>query len=162
EVVEPGGRSGAFRVEPQGQRRASVRGRQGAAHELAPLDELHPELGPQPALVPLPRPGPGGDRQLQGVEPRQCRRVRPTPVPLRCRHRAVDAVILHRMSDDVNPPGSLPPLRQAQVAHTEERILAAATELFLADGYTATTLEAVARRARVGARTVYLRFGTKV
>jgi len=39
--------------------------------------------------------------------------------------------------------------------------VAAATELFLADGYTATTLEAVARRARVGARTVYLRFGTK-
>lgn len=65
------------------------------------------------------------------------------------------------MLDDVNPQGSLPPLRQAQVAHTEERIVAAATELFLADGYTATTLEAVARRARVGARTVYLRFGTK-
>ena len=39
--------------------------------------------------------------------------------------------------------------------------MAAATELFLADGYVATTLEAVAKRARVGARTVYLRFGTK-
>jgi len=65
------------------------------------------------------------------------------------------------MTDDVNPEGGLPSLRQAQVAHTEERILAAATELFLADGYVATTLEAVARRARVGARTVYLRFGTK-
>jgi len=70
--------------------------------------------------------------------------------------------MLHCMSDDVNPRGSLPPLRQAQVAHTEERIVAAAAELFLALGYTATTLEAVARRARVGARTVYLRFGTKV
>jgi AcrR family transcriptional regulator len=33
--------------------------------------------------------------------------------------------------------------------------------LFLADGYVATTLEAVARRAQVGARTVYVRFGTK-
>ena len=65
------------------------------------------------------------------------------------------------MTDDVNPEGGLPSLRLAQVAHTEERILAAATELFLADGYVATTLEAVARRARVGARTVYLRFGTK-
>ena len=65
------------------------------------------------------------------------------------------------MPDDVNPPDSLPPLRQAQVSQTEERIVAAATELFLGDGYTATTLEAVARRARVGARTVYLRFGTK-
>ena len=65
------------------------------------------------------------------------------------------------MTDDVNPEGGLPSLRQAQIAHTEERIIAAATELFLADGYVATTLEAVARRAQVGARTVYLRFGTK-
>ncbi len=65
------------------------------------------------------------------------------------------------MTDDVNPAGSLPPLRQAQIAQTEQRIVAAATELFLADGYLATTLEAVARRAQVGARTVYLRFGTK-
>jgi AcrR family transcriptional regulator len=65
------------------------------------------------------------------------------------------------MSDDVNSAGALPSLRQAQVAHTEQRILAAATELFVEGGYLATTLEAVARRAQVGARTVYLRFGTK-
>ena len=65
------------------------------------------------------------------------------------------------MTDDVNSAGALPSLRQAQIAQTEERILAAATELFLADGYVATTLEAVAKRAQVGARTVYLRFGTK-
>jgi AcrR family transcriptional regulator len=65
------------------------------------------------------------------------------------------------MTSDVNSPAGLPPLRQAQVAHTEELILAAATELFLAEGYPATTLAAVARRARVGARTVYVRFGTK-
>jgi AcrR family transcriptional regulator len=65
------------------------------------------------------------------------------------------------MADDVNPAGALPSLRQAQIAQTEQRILAAATELFLADGYVATTLEAVAKRAQVGARTVYLRFGTK-
>jgi len=65
------------------------------------------------------------------------------------------------MTSDVNP-AALPPLRQAQVAQTEERIVAAATELFLAEGYLATTLAAVARRARVGARTVYVRFGTKV
>ena len=64
------------------------------------------------------------------------------------------------MTNDVNL-AALPPLRQAQVAHTEERILAAAAELFLAEGYQATTLTAVARRARVGARTVYVRFGTK-
>jgi AcrR family transcriptional regulator len=65
------------------------------------------------------------------------------------------------MTGDVNPASALPPLRQAQIAQTEQRILAAATELFLADGYVATTLEAVAKRAQVGPRTVYVRFGTK-
>ena len=65
------------------------------------------------------------------------------------------------MAGDVNPEPALPPLRQAQIVQTEQRIIAAATELFLADGYVATTLEAVARRAAVGARTVYVRFGTK-
>jgi len=74
---------------------------------------------------------------------------------------AADAVILHYMTGDVNTPGRLPPVRQVQVAHTEQRIIAAAAELFLADGYVATTLEAIAKRAQVGARTVYLRFGTK-
>jgi AcrR family transcriptional regulator len=65
------------------------------------------------------------------------------------------------MIGDVNLPGEGVTLRQAQTALTEQRILAAATELFLADGYVATTLEAVARRGRVAARTVYVRFGTK-
>jgi len=60
-----------------------------------------------------------------------------------------------------SPGPDLSPLRQAQIRQTEERIIAAAAELFLADGYVATTLEAVARRAQVGARTVYVRFGTK-
>jgi AcrR family transcriptional regulator len=65
------------------------------------------------------------------------------------------------MVSDVKPPDASQPRRQAQVARTEERIIAAATELFLADGYLTTTLEAVAGRAGVGARTVYVRFGTK-
>jgi len=65
------------------------------------------------------------------------------------------------MMSDVNPRGQKPSLRQAQTALTEQRILVAAAELFLADGYLATTLDAVARRAQVGARTVYVRFGTK-
>jgi AcrR family transcriptional regulator len=51
--------------------------------------------------------------------------------------------------------------RIRQVARTEERILAAATELFLVNGYVATTLAAVADAADVGVRTVYVRFGTK-
>src|SRR5215469_21024 len=70
-------------------------------------------------------------------------------------------VILQQMQDDVNTARPLPSLREAQIAHTEQRIVTAATELFLADGYVATTLEAVAKRAQVGARTVYVRFGTK-
>ena len=65
------------------------------------------------------------------------------------------------MTDDVNTAGAMPSLRQAQIAQTERRVLAAATELFLASGYLATTLEAVAKRAEVGSRTVYVRFGTK-
>ena len=60
-----------------------------------------------------------------------------------------------------SPGRELSPLRQAQIRQTEDRIIAAATELFLAEGYVATTLEAIARRAQVGARTVYVRFGTK-
>lgn len=59
------------------------------------------------------------------------------------------------MTDDVKS------LRAARVADTEERILAAARSLFLRDGYAATTLAAVADAARVGHRTVYVRFGTK-
>jgi AcrR family transcriptional regulator len=65
------------------------------------------------------------------------------------------------MADDVNHRPRLPSLREVQLARTEQRIIDAASELFLADGYVATTLEAVARRAQVGARTVYVRFGTK-
>jgi AcrR family transcriptional regulator len=59
------------------------------------------------------------------------------------------------MTDDVKG------LRAARVADTEERILAAARALFLRDGYAATTLAAVADAARVGHRTVYVRFGSK-
>src|ERR1700693_4659732 len=55
----------------------------------------------------------------------------------------------------------MPSLREAQIAQTEERIIAAATGLFLENGYVPTTLEAVAKRAEVAARTVYVRFGTK-
>jgi AcrR family transcriptional regulator len=59
------------------------------------------------------------------------------------------------MTDDVKG------LRAARVADTEERILAAAGRLFRQDGYAATTLATVADAARVGHRTVYVRFGTK-
>ena len=42
-----------------------------------------------------------------------------------------------------------------------ERILAAATELFLAEGYGSTSIEAVADRARISKRTLYERFEDK-
>ncbi|WP_199730685.1 TetR/AcrR family transcriptional regulator [Amycolatopsis panacis] len=63
------------------------------------------------------------------------------------------------MSPSVNPRPA--DLRAKRVADTEERIIAAARELFVRDGYAATTLTAVADAARVGHRTVYVRFGTK-
>jgi AcrR family transcriptional regulator len=63
------------------------------------------------------------------------------------------------MSETVQPGPTT--LRASRVAETEERILAAARVLFVRDGYTATTLAAVADAARVGHRTLYVRFGTK-
>jgi AcrR family transcriptional regulator len=52
-------------------------------------------------------------------------------------------------------------VRARRVADTEERLIRAATTLFIRDGYPATTLAAVAAEAGLAARTVYLRFGTK-
>jgi AcrR family transcriptional regulator len=54
-----------------------------------------------------------------------------------------------------------PDRRAARRADTEARLIAAATELFLARGYTATTLAAVAERAGLAARTLYTRFAGK-
>jgi AcrR family transcriptional regulator len=67
------------------------------------------------------------------------------------------AVILHRMTEAVKPAG----LRAARIAENEERIVRAAHELFVRDGYRAATLAAVADAAGVAHRTVYVRFGTK-
>jgi len=57
-----------------------------------------------------------------------------------------NAVILHFAPRDVKD------LRAARVAETEERILPAARELFVRDGYAATTLTAVGDAARTPAR----------
>jgi len=61
------------------------------------------------------------------------------------------------MTEAVKPGG----LRAARVAENEERIVRAAHELFVRNGYQATTLTAVADAAGVAHRTVYVRFGTK-
>ena len=51
--------------------------------------------------------------------------------------------------------------RQQKARQTRRRILAAATELFTRQGYTATTIQQVAEQADVAWQTVYSVFGTK-
>lgn len=51
--------------------------------------------------------------------------------------------------------------RREQAARTRDRILDAAHELFVANGYEATTMQAIADQAGVAVQTVYFRFGTK-
>jgi AcrR family transcriptional regulator len=53
------------------------------------------------------------------------------------------------------------PLRDEQAARTRARILAAADELFLENGYARTTMQAVAERAGVARDTVHTVFGSK-
>ena len=50
---------------------------------------------------------------------------------------------------------------RAEALRLRERILIAATELFLAEGYGSTTIEAVAARAGISKRTFYDRFDDK-
>jgi len=58
------------------------------------------------------------------------------------------------MSDSVKPRGN-------RTRATRRKITDAATELFIRDGYTATTLEQIASRAGVAVQTVYFHFGNK-
>jgi AcrR family transcriptional regulator len=51
--------------------------------------------------------------------------------------------------------------RQEQAEATRVRIAEAARELFAADGYGATSIDAIAKQAGVATRTVYSAFGTK-
>lgn len=53
------------------------------------------------------------------------------------------------------------PRRLAAARETRARICAAARELFLADGYAATSMRAIASAAGVAEKTVYLQFATK-
>ena len=53
------------------------------------------------------------------------------------------------------------PRRLAAAQQTRARICAAAQELFLADGYAATSMRAIASAAGVAEKTVYLQFATK-
>jgi TetR/AcrR family transcriptional regulator, regulator of autoinduction and epiphytic fitness len=60
--------------------------------------------------------------------------------------------------DDVRETGSL---RQRQAAMTRETMISAALALFSEQGYARTTIEQIARRARVSVPTVYAVFGSK-
>ena len=60
------------------------------------------------------------------------------------------------MADAVKRAG-----RGSRARHTRRRIIDAAAELFIADGYTVTTLEQIADRAGVAVQTVYFHFGNK-
>jgi TetR/AcrR family transcriptional regulator, regulator of autoinduction and epiphytic fitness len=51
--------------------------------------------------------------------------------------------------------------REAQARETRRSILDAANELFVATGYAATTIQAIAERGGVAVQTVYAVFGTK-
>ena len=51
--------------------------------------------------------------------------------------------------------------RRERSRRTRTRIVQAASELFVDDGYVATTIEAIAERAEVATQTVYYVFGTK-
>jgi AcrR family transcriptional regulator len=53
------------------------------------------------------------------------------------------------------------PIRQRQADDTRRRIINAARGLFLSKGYDGTTIESVARAARVSPQTVYATFGSK-
>ncbi|MBV8650402.1 MAG: TetR/AcrR family transcriptional regulator, partial [Alphaproteobacteria bacterium] len=63
-------------------------------------------------------------------------------------------------------PETMPPRRggrpsREQAAQLQETILDAATELFLSEGFGATSIEAAASRARISKRTFYHRFDGK-
>ncbi len=61
---------------------------------------------------------------------------------------------MQRMNETVKP-------RAARTRATRRRIVDAAAELFIAEGYGTTTLEQIAKRAGVAVQTVYFHFGNK-
>ncbi len=63
------------------------------------------------------------------------------------------------LGENIRGRGGRPSL--AQSAQLSDRILDVATALFLGEGYGATSIEAVARRARISKRTFYHRFSGK-
>src|ERR671925_1180856 len=65
------------------------------------------------------------------------------------------------MADRVKTRRYESPRRREQAAATRLEILDAAQRLFERDGYTATTMAAIAAEARVALKTVYVAYDTK-
>lgn len=57
--------------------------------------------------------------------------------------------------------GNVKQIRGARTKNTRRKVVTAAAELFVAEGYHATTLEQIAARAGVAVQTVYFHFGNK-
>jgi AcrR family transcriptional regulator len=107
------------------------------------------------------RPGPGLGRAVlctwAGLLPARSGVLRPAARLLRGAPG-----LLRTLTGESEPPprrGGRPSREAA--ALLGERILDVATELFLAEGYGATSIEAVAQRARISKRTFYHRFPDK-
>jgi AcrR family transcriptional regulator len=77
-----------------------------------------------------------------------------------CSVTAISTGIMHGVAEK-SKRAARGGLRQDHVALTEQRILEAATSLFVDRGYVGTSLLAVAEAAGVAPRTVYVRFGSK-
>ncbi len=73
----------------------------------------------------------------------------------------VMASVAGETSADVRPRGHGGRPSRLESAQLSDRILDVATALFLGEGYGATSIEAVARRARISKRTFYHRFRGK-
>jgi AcrR family transcriptional regulator len=71
------------------------------------------------------------------------------------RRKPTQAPDAHRPARRAGRPSS------EEAGQLRERILDAATELLLTDGYGATSIESIARRARISKRTFYSRFRDK-
>ena len=108
------------------------------------------------------RPGPGLGRAAlctwAGLLPARSGLLRPAARLLRGAPGLLRA--LTGESEAAPPRRGGRPSREA-AALLGERILDVATELFLAEGYGATSIEAVAQRARISKRTFYHRFPDK-
>lgn len=66
------------------------------------------------------------------------------------------------MTDRSSGQTGAPATTQARTRRTREAVVRAARELFLEDGYSATTVESICERADVPPATVYRQFGNKV